>query len=61
MADKCKHDKLILAKGIIDEIEPDQEPFKDGEEIDMDLIPVGEQVTVRYCLDCKSLTEAWIE
>ena len=61
MAGKCKHDNLILAKGILDEIEPDQEPFKSGEEVAMEIIHVGEQVMVRYCLDCKTLTEAWIE
>ena len=61
MADKCKHEKKILGKGIISEIDPDAEPFKSGQEIEMGTIYGGGQVLVRYCLDCEKIIEAWVE
>ena len=49
MAKKCRHKKLALVSVYIDELEPDQEPYKEGEFEEMDTIYVDILLFGHWC------------
>ncbi len=58
---KCKHKKLALVTSHIDELEPDQEPFKEGEFVQMDTVYVDIELYGHWCPKCEKLVDIGIE
>lgn len=56
-----KGHKVILATAIINEIEPDSEPFEAEVEEKIDIIETEITVGVHYCPECREVFDAWIE
>ena len=55
--EKCRHKKLALVSGCIDELEPDQEPFKNGvlEEIKIESGLI--HISGHWCPKCEKLVD----
>lgn len=61
---KCRHKKLVLVYGYVYELIPDQEPYKSGEEIDMDKIDLTYDpihLVGHWCEKCRELVDVEVD
>lgn len=51
--------KLILGKTYIEIIDPDQEPYEDGEREKLELIDCDICFNLHYCPNCEIIRDIW--
>ncbi|KKL09374.1 hypothetical protein LCGC14_2566510 [marine sediment metagenome] len=61
MAKKCRHKKLALVAAYIEELIPDQEPYKSGELEGMDNIIIGIRLFGHWCPKCEYLVDIEVD
>ena len=58
---KCRHKKKALGRLAVECFIPDDEPYKDGEYVELDTIFPEVSIYGHYCSKCEKITDVWIE